>query len=185
LTELGDMATLSKESVEAKIKTPTASVVKKLLIKLFKEIKRYMKHQGGLDALFSIYVIFDELAVKHEELRKKRDWVRGVISRATQYQRYMMLDFESLKVIHDFRTASVLRGYGFIFLTCLPILFGPLCANYAALYGLWSGLFSALLCSGMLMTLYQIQEYVEDPYDGEGPDDVNPDMLLEVGHHMF
>jgi hypothetical protein len=37
----------------------------------------------------------------------------------------MMNDFENLKLIHDFRTASTLRGYGFVFLTIAPILFGP------------------------------------------------------------
>lgn len=37
----------------------------------------------------------------------------------------MMNDFENLKLIHDFRTASTLRGYGFVFLTIAPVLFGP------------------------------------------------------------
>ncbi len=90
--------------------------------------------------------------MKQEDLRKRHEWVRSVISRPAQYHRYaemgstmttmiepgltpsslrlvvprfMMNDFENLKLIHDFRTASTLRGYGFVFLTIAPVLLGP------------------------------------------------------------
>lgn len=33
--------------------------------------------------------------------------------------------FERLKVLHDYRTASTLRGYAFVFLTLAPILISP------------------------------------------------------------
>jgi hypothetical protein len=160
-----------------------AADVKEDLIRLFKEVKLYLTHKGGLDSLFRIYTLFDELWVKQEDLRKRHEWVRSVISRPAQYHRYMMNDFENLKLIHDFRTASTLRGYGFVFLTIAPILFGPYFAWYSEVYGLWTGIYISVFSSSLLLTLYKIQEYVEDPFGG--PDGINAAMMLEVGHHMF
>ena len=42
----------------------------------------------------------------HEGLRKEEDWVKSLLSRCYQYERYMICDFERLRVIHDFRTAG-------------------------------------------------------------------------------
>jgi hypothetical protein len=94
-------------------------------------------------------------AQQQEELRLRNDWVASLLSRALQYappspmaqssgactltclfpprtivhrhryQRFMMLDFEKPKIIHDYRTPSTLRGYAFVFLSIFPILFGP------------------------------------------------------------
>lgn len=160
-----------------------AAEVKEDLIRLFKEVKLYLTHKGGLDSLFRIYTLFDELWVKQEDLRKRHEWVRSVISRPAQYHRFMMNDFENLKLIHDFRTASTLRGYGFVFLTIAPVLFGPYFAWYSDNNGLWAGVFISVFTSSLLLTLYKIQEYVEDPFGG--PDGINAAMMLEVGHHMF
>ncbi len=38
-----------------------AAEVKEDLIRLFKEVKLYLTHKGGLDSLFRIYTLFDEL----------------------------------------------------------------------------------------------------------------------------
>lgn len=74
------------------------------------------------------------LEQKQEELRKRHDWVRSVISRPAQYHRFMMVDFENLKIIHDYRTASALRGFGLVFLTIGPILLGPLVRSIVMLH---------------------------------------------------
>jgi len=109
---------------------------------------------------------------KQEELRKKHEWVKSVISRAAQYHRLLMVDFEALKAVHDWRTASSLRAYGYIFLTVTPGLLGPFVhklpphlflilknsninlsgfiiivkfAQYATDYGLWAGIYSSVI----------------------------------------
>jgi len=40
-----------------------ANEVRKILVALFKEIKRYLNDEGGLKSLFRVYVLFDELFV--------------------------------------------------------------------------------------------------------------------------
>jgi predicted membrane chloride channel (bestrophin family) len=97
----------------------------------------------------------------------------------------MMLDFEKLKVIHDYRTASTLRGYAFVFLSIFPILFSPSFAMLAEEYGLWAGIFTALITSLMFVTMGNIQAHVEDPFDCIGADAINLDMLHEIDKHMF
>jgi hypothetical protein len=87
-------------------------------------------------------------------------------------------------------------------------------AQFAALardYGLWAGVFTALISSLMFVTLGNIQTFVEDPFvrhpqqeelqissttvrltlprplpqEGFGADAVNLDMLHEIDRHMF
>jgi len=167
------------------VKHQLGQEVKHLLQELFREIKRYLNNEGGLQSLYRIYILFDELFVKHEDLRKRHDWVRSVLSRPLQYHRFMMLDFEHLKIVHDYRTASTLRAYGLIFLTFGPLVMSPLFANYAHLYGLPAGLWGAGFVSFLLTMLYHVQEHIEDPFAGFGPDVINFDMLLEANHHML
>lgn len=38
-----------------------------------------------------------------EELRTHDDWIKSVISRAYQYHRFIVMDFEKLRVVHDYR----------------------------------------------------------------------------------
>lgn len=133
------------------------------------------------------YQSFDTLSRSHEALRCEDDWVKvrskrnrslsnfpllsfvqSVLSRAYQYERYMINDFERIRVLHDYRTgnlpkevcftlwklsfllASTLRAYAFVFLYVYPVLLAPLFAFYATKYGNWAGIFIAIVASFMV-----------------------------------
>lgn len=87
--------------------------------------------------------------------------------------RYMMNDFERLRIVTDFRTPSTFRSYYWFWLLSFPIFFSPFFAHLSFNYGSWAGIYAALLSSLMLVTLSSVMSDMEDPFTGEGYDDLN------------
>ncbi|KAL6041730.1 hypothetical protein QOT17_024801 [Balamuthia mandrillaris] len=111
---------------QREVQTVESEHMKRILVRLFKEIKRYLAHEAGRVSLFLIYRYFDKLWHLILNMHTRNPWPDSLISRVLQYHRFMMVDFESLKVIHDYRIVSTLRGYGLIFLSITPVCLGPL-----------------------------------------------------------
>ena len=88
----------------------------------------------------------------------------------------MIIEFEKMRNILLYRTPISLRAYSQIFLNIFPVLFGPYFAklcndSYQAVgYGV------AVIYSVVLVSLDNIQEDLENPFDGVGDDDVNLDV---------
>jgi len=166
-------------------KTNYAEECKGLMGIMVKDIIQFMGHKAGKERVYRIYKSFDELSKLNESLRNEADWVKSVLARAYQYQRYIILDWERIRTVHDYRTVSTLRAFAQIFLMCYPILFAPFFAYAAKTSGYWVGIYVSLLSTFIFVSLYKIQEELEDPFDGLGVDDINLDMLSEMKQHMF
>jgi len=119
-----------------------------------------------------------------ENLRRREDWIRSVVSRLYQYVRYMLNDFERLRTVTDFRTPAAFRAYTWFWLTFFPLLFSPYFA-FIAKSNLWAGLYDSIVTSLMLVSLYNAVVNLEDPFDGDGMDDLNMDMVREPSYFMF
>lgn len=103
-------------------------------------------------------------------------------SRANGYLTRMMSAFETIKHIHKYRTPRTLRAFSDFFILLLPVLYGPYFAYLAgdlnrALFFVMPILF-ALIFTG----LANIQDDLENPFDGIGKDDVaiDPDRYLST-----
>jgi predicted membrane chloride channel (bestrophin family) len=116
-----------------------------------------------------IYAKFSELSVLIKEAHE-----RGMedYSRANQYLSKMLDAFESMKHIYEYRTPITLRAYSKIFTYSLPIIYGPYFANVARSYNPYLILVMPLLFSFTLVSLDNIQEYLENPFDLVGEDDI-------------
>eukprot|EP01098_Paradermamoeba_levis_P016259 TRINITY_DN8677_c0_g1_i2.p1 TRINITY_DN8677_c0_g1~~TRINITY_DN8677_c0_g1_i2.p1 ORF type:complete len:263 (-),score=60.70 TRINITY_DN8677_c0_g1_i2:4-792(-) len=108
---------------------------KEICQKLLRKIAEYAMHKGT--TVEEIYNLFEEMSWLLEELRRQDDWIRSVISRAYQYRRYILNDFERIRIVHDYRNASTLRAYGMVFTTVMPILFSPYFAKICKDYSVW------------------------------------------------
>lgn len=121
-----------------------------------------------------VYASFSSLSRSMEKLR-----VAGVsgseVSRVNQYLRGMMLEFELLRNIASYRTPVPLRAYSHVFLNTFPILFGPYFASLSRDYYPAMGYAVAALYSLVLVSLDNIQEELEDPFDADGIDDIRLD----------
>jgi hypothetical protein len=94
-------------------------------------------------------------------------------SRANQYLSKMGIEFERMENIMRYRTPLSLRAYSSIFLNGFPIVFGPYFAHLATEKPVFVGYVVAITYSLVLVTLDNIQEDLEDPFDRVGTDDVN------------
>jgi len=124
----------------------------------------------------SVYELFSRFSTSHEELRHA-GMSGNEVSRANQYLRAMMIDFERMHNIQQYRTPLSLRAYSWIFLNCFPILFGPYFAYLAGQYYLSVGFGVAVIYALVLVSLDNIQEGLENPFDEIGTDDVRLDVI--------
>ncbi|MFH1566845.1 MAG: hypothetical protein ABIL09_02525, partial [Gemmatimonadota bacterium] len=101
------------------------------------------------------------------------------VSRANQYLAKMMVAYERMRNIAQYRTPQTLRAYSYVFLNIFPVAFGPYFAflsNEARSFP-WAGYAVAVLYSLVLVSLDNLQEHLEDPYDDLGDDDVELDVI--------
>lgn len=89
----------------------------------------------------------------------------------------MAIDFERIRNVRNYRTPGSLRAYSQLFLNLIPILFAPHFANIAPKQGPALSLLVAALYSALLVSLDNIQEALEDPFDQLGEDDVKLDAV--------
>jgi hypothetical protein len=156
--------------------------VKRVLKELLHNIAKFVAHKK--EDLGVIYRSFDDLFVALEELRSSDRWIQSVISRCYQYARFMMNDFERLRILHDFKLPSAFRAFTLIFLTLGPLFMGPIFGHVSQIYGLWAGIYASILTSLLLITLYHIIHDNEDPFDNLGWDDLNFHLIEEAPLHI-
>jgi predicted membrane chloride channel (bestrophin family) len=154
--------------------------MKSLIDRLLQAIKEYFLAEGDDRARFEeVYSTFSQVSGSMEKLRDVG--VSGTeISRCNQYLKQMMIEFERMRNIHLYRTPTTLRAYSQVFLNIFPIIFAPYFATLSDEYSIASGYVVAVLYSLILVSLDNIQEDLEDPFDQIGVDDLNLDV---VGHY--
>lgn len=144
-----------------------------ILLELFQSIQEYFgRSEEKKEDLEKIYSLFSQLSLSSEELRDA-----GVsmpeMSRLGLFLHFMMAEFEKMRNIFIYRTPISLKTYTGIVLKVLPVLFGPYFAYFSDQY-FWSyGFFVAALYSIILVSLDNIQDSLENPYDGIGNDDID------------
>jgi len=125
-----------------------------------------------------VYKEFSDISLSHERLRKA-DVPANEISRINQYLRAIIIDFEKMRNIFLYRTPVSLRAYSQIFLNIFPILYAPYFASLCHKSYEIVGYGVAVVYSIVLVSLDNIQEDLESPYDEIGADDVNLDVIDE------
>lgn len=129
-------------------------------------IEEMEKNEEAVDAAI------EELSqVIKVELREK-GLPGGECSRCNSYLSKMMIAFENIKHIYQYRTPRSLRAYSDFFIILLPVLYGPYFAVSSADYSpgleyMMPALFAVILCG-----LDNIQDHLENPFDQIGVDDV-------------
>ena len=143
-----------------------------LLNKLFAAVQVYFAKDGDLKAQFEqVYAVFSEMSLSMEALRKA-GVSSGETSRQNQYLRAMMIEFERMHHIHQYRTPTALRAYSQVFLNSFPILFAPYFASLSQEAFPLAGYGLAAFYGLILVSLDNIQDHLENPYDQHGQDDV-------------
>ncbi|MBL7842336.1 MAG: hypothetical protein KF846_14575 [Cyclobacteriaceae bacterium] len=99
----------------------------------------------------------------------------GEISRLSQYVSKMIIAFDNLKIIHAYRTPITLRAYSKVFIYIFPIIYGPYFAATAHDFSAGLEYVMPVLYSFILVSLDNIQDHLEHPFDEVGEDDIRID----------
>jgi hypothetical protein len=119
----------------------------------------------------AVYGSFSDLSLFIKSLRGK-GLAGGEVSRCNQYLSKMIIAFESIKHIYQYRTPRTLRAYSDFFILVLPVLYGPHFAELAKDYAPGLGYLMPILFSVIFVALDNIQDHLENPFDQIGEDDV-------------
>ena len=119
----------------------------------------------------SVDAAFSDLSTFINGLRQ-RGLPSGEASRCNQFLSKMMIAFESVKHVYQYRTPVTLRTYSKVFIYVLPLLYGPYFAAIAVDYSGELAYVMPVLLSVILVSLDNIQEHLENPFDQIGEDDV-------------
>uniref|UniRef100_A0A6T8NG33 Uncharacterized protein n=1 Tax=Hemiselmis andersenii TaxID=464988 RepID=A0A6T8NG33_HEMAN len=96
--------------------------------------------------------------------------------------RFALVDFEEARTVADYRTPRGLRLFCYVVIHVSPIFLAPYFNRYCAqqndssedthIYGCQSGYFMAILFVLINSTLLKVQQQLENPFDGDGDDDI-------------
>lgn len=159
---------------------PLAGEIKENLQHLFRQMRNLMHSDTPqAEAEQQVYRAFSELSRLLQKFRST-DLASGEISRVSQYLSKMMLAFDKMKIILHYRTPITLRAYNKVFIYSFPIIYGPYFAYTLESYSGILGYMMPIMFSFILVSLDNIQDHLENPYDLVGEDDVR----LEVEEYM-
>ncbi|MFB6356513.1 MAG: hypothetical protein ABEJ65_08355 [bacterium] len=129
-----------------------------------------------------IYNSISQLSRSVEDIRDKG---APNLSRTGQSIRNVVRDFEKMRNILEYRTPNSLRAYSSLFLNSFPVLFAPYLAFLGHDFHPSLGYFVAVFYSIVLVSLDNIQDDLENPFDRVGTDDLNVDVADEMKDAMF
>jgi len=128
-----------------------------------------------LNSSNDIIDVFKEISLRHEDLREIGLSVNET-SRLNQYLRIMIVQVENIINIKNYRTPNSLRAYSKVFLNVFPIVFAPFFAFIADSNSAIFGFGLSIMYGLVLTSLDNIQDDLEDPFDGIGSDDISLDF---------
>lgn len=129
----------------------------------------------------NVYRIFSKISKFISDDLGNKGLPSGELSRANQYLCKMMVAFEDAKHIYQYRTPRTLSAFSDFFVTLLPILYGPYFVAVASDFSTGLMYVMPVLFTVILVSLDNIQEQLENPFDQIGDDDIqiNAEKFIE------
>jgi len=108
----------------------------------------------------------------------------------SQYVSKMILAFDNMMIIHNYRTPITLRAYSKVFIYTFPIIYGPYFASTFREFSSQLEYVMPVLYSFILVSLDNIQDHLENPFDDVGEDDIHFNVeettqLLKTGKSVI
>lgn len=146
--------------------------VQTITSQLYEDVQEVLRNRSR-ERLAQAYEGFSAISKSHERLRREGGVPPNEIARVNSYLKIAMMNFEKMRNIAVYRTPRSLRSFTQFFLISFPVLFGPYFAFLSSTSLRPVGYCVAVLYTVVLVGLDNIQEDLEDPYDGLGVDDID------------
>ena len=163
-----DWPTDKNNDISSRTRDLTAEMVRRTKEILTSEKQSWSKKEE------EFYGLFSQLSRITMEMRNY-GVQSGEISRVSQYVSKMVIAFDNLKIIYQYRTPITLRTYSKVFIYVFPILYGPYFASTFHDFSASLEYVMPVLYSFILVSLDNIQDHLEDPFDQVGEDDIDID----------
>lgn len=154
---------------DAELQNTMKSLLKNLLASV-----RDLLHTGREEREKNESVVYKQMSEVSKFIKtfRTRGLPGGEVSRCNQYFSKMLDAFESIKHIYQYRTPVTLRAYSKIFIFLIPIVYGPYFVHIAGDFHIAVTMIMPVLLSVVLVSLDNIQDHLENPFDQVGEDDV-------------
>ena len=143
-----------------------------LMVNLSNTLMSHLKSNGseteGIDA--SMQEFYDYIQVKEEKIASKSK------ERLFRIMKDLHETIENVHAINIHRTPISLKAYCLIFIYIFPLIYAPTIIHRVGPdKGTWITYFIVLVSQFILISLYNIQNQLEYPFDEEGMDDIKLD----------
>eukprot|EP00656_Telonema_subtile_P044358 TRINITY_DN50623_c0_g1_i3.p1 TRINITY_DN50623_c0_g1~~TRINITY_DN50623_c0_g1_i3.p1 ORF type:complete len:367 (+),score=78.47 TRINITY_DN50623_c0_g1_i3:88-1188(+) len=120
------------------------------------------------------------------EVKKAAGMPANEASRINQYTFFLQARFHTLRNIKKYRTPQVLRSMSRFFIVVTPVVFAPYFKHIKEQAGGWpfASVF-ALFITFALVSLLHVVTSLEDPFDGDGTDDIQVVQTLSEARAML
>lgn len=115
----------------------------------------------------------------YEFVDEKKDLINDRLkSKVFRFLADVHESIENLNAIHSHRTPISLRAYCKVFIYFFPFFYAPIVVNNVGYENsMFISYFVVLVTEFILISLYNIQEKLEHPFDNDGLDDINLDVF--------
>lgn len=129
----------------------------------------------------AVYAAFSDISQFIRTSLRERGLNAGEVSRCNQYLSKIMVSFEKVKHIYQYRTPRTLNVFRKVFIFVLPFAYGPYFAFLAEDSTSNIVYVTPVLVAIVLVSLDNIQNNLENPFVGDSEDDlsINVEHLLE------
>lgn len=138
---------------------------------LMRDMFKTSRGSNWVNSEVKMYEQFSKLSLLSLEFRKY-GVQSGEISRVNQYVSKIIIAFDNMKIIHNYRTPITLRMYSKVFIYVFPVIYGPYFASMVKEFSLSLEYVMPVLYSFILVSLDNIQDHLENPFDEVGEDDI-------------
>lgn len=140
-----------------------------LLLEINKGLFKHLNTKEG-----NIGIYDNKLKNTFNFIDKNREFISGgTREKIYRFFRDVMDSADNLIAIHSHRTPVSLKAYCLIFIYIFPVVYTPTIINKIGLENpSWLTFFIVILSEFILISLYNIQDQMEYPFDNEGLDDI-------------
>jgi hypothetical protein len=147
------------------LKEESSQLLQELNDALFGHLNTKNEDTSGYD--IKLQAAFDFVTTNKESISN------GTREKIYRFFRDVMDSADNLIAIHSHRTPVSLKAYCLIFIYIFPVVYTPTIINKIGLENpSWLTFFIVILSEFILISLYNIQDQMEHPFDDEGLDDI-------------
>ena len=145
--------------------------VSKILLEISENVMGHLKNNTYTtkdldDVIEKVYIFIDE----------KGEFFSGKIrDKVFRFMNDLHESIENLHAIHTHRTPISLKAYCKIFIYMFPLIYTPTIINKIGMDAEWLTYFVVIVSEFILISLYNIQDQMEYPFDNDGLDDIKLD----------